>query len=121
VRGNQRIEADTVRSYMLLQPGDAFDADRLDRSLKSLYATGLFRDVRIARDGGRVVVEVAENPIVNRVPFEGNRKISDDVLRGEVQLRAAPCSPRSRRRPTASASWSCTRAAAASAPWSSRR
>ncbi|GAA0578631.1 outer membrane protein assembly factor BamA [Craurococcus roseus] len=88
VRGNQRIEADTVRSYMLLQPGDAFDADRLDRSLKSLYATGLFRDVRIARDGGRVVVDVAENPIVNRVAFEGNRKISDDVLRGEVQLRA---------------------------------
>jgi outer membrane protein insertion porin family len=87
VRGNQRIEADTVRSYMLLQPGDAFDADRLDRSLKSLYATGLFRDVRIGRDGGRVVVEVSENPIVNRVAFEGNRKISDDVLRGEVQLR----------------------------------
>jgi outer membrane protein insertion porin family len=87
VRGNQRIEADTVRSYMLLQPGDAFDADRLDRSLKSLFATGLFRDVRIARDGGRVVVEVAENPIVNRVAFEGNRKISDDVLRGEVQIR----------------------------------
>jgi outer membrane protein insertion porin family len=88
VRGNQRIEADTVRSYMLLQPGDAFDADRLDRSLKSLYATGLFRDVRIGRDGGRVVVEVAENPIVNRVAFEGNRKISDDVLRNEAQLRA---------------------------------
>ena len=88
VRGNQRIEADTIRSYMLLQPGDAFDADRLDRSLKSLYATGLFRDVRIARDGGKVVVEVAENPIVNRVAFEGNRKISDDVLRGEVQLRS---------------------------------
>ena len=88
VRGNQRIEADTVRSYMLLQPGDAFDADRLDRSLKSLYATGLFRDVRIARDGGRVLVDVAENPIVNRVAFEGNRKISDDVLRGEAQLRA---------------------------------
>ena len=87
MRGNQRIEADTVRSYMLLQPGDAFDADRLDRSLKSLYATGLFRDVRIGRDGGRVVVEVAENPIVNRVAFEGNRKISDDVLRGEAQLR----------------------------------
>ena len=73
---------------MLLQPGDAFDADRLDRSLKSLYATGLFRDVRIGRDGGRVVVEVAENPIVNRVAFEGNRKISDDVLRNEAQLRA---------------------------------
>ena len=88
VRGNQRIEADTVRSYMLLQPGDAHDADRLDRSLKTLFATGLFRDVQVRRDGSRVLVDVAENPIVNRVAFEGNRKISDDVLRGELQLRS---------------------------------
>ena len=87
VRGNQRIEADTVRSYMLLQPGDVFDAERLDRSLKTLFATGLFRDVQMHREGSRVIVEVAENPIVNRVAFEGNRKISDDVLRGEVQMR----------------------------------
>ncbi|WP_240048285.1 outer membrane protein assembly factor BamA [Crenalkalicoccus roseus] len=87
VRGNQRIEADTIRSYMLLQPGDAFDAERLDRSLRTLFATGLFRDVQVRRDGGRVIVEVVENPIVNRVAFEGNRRISDDVLRGEVQLR----------------------------------
>ncbi|GGC52204.1 outer membrane protein assembly factor BamA [Siccirubricoccus deserti] len=87
VRGNQRIEAETVRSYMVLQPGDAYDPDRLDRSLKALFATGLFRDVQMRRDGGTILVEVAENPIVNRVAFEGNRKISDDVLRGEVQMR----------------------------------
>lgn len=87
VRGNQRIEADTIRSYMLLQPGDVFDPDRLDRSLKSLYATGLFKDVQIRREGNRVIVDVVENPIVNRVAFEGNRKISDDVLRNEVQMR----------------------------------
>jgi outer membrane protein insertion porin family len=88
VRGNQRIEADTVRSYMLLQPGDSYDAERLDRSLKTLFATGLFRDVDIRRDGRRIIVTVAENPIVNRVAFEGNRKISDEVLGREVQLRA---------------------------------
>jgi outer membrane protein insertion porin family len=88
VRGNQRIEAETVRSYMVLQPGDAYDADRLDRSLKALFATGLFRDVQMRRDGGTIIVEVAENPIINRVAFEGNRKISDDVLRGEVQMRS---------------------------------
>ncbi|MDB5374136.1 MAG: bamA, partial [Belnapia sp.] len=87
ITGNQRIEADTVRSYMLLQPGDNFDGDRLDRSLKSLFATGLFRDVQVRREGSRVVVQVAENPIVNRVAFEGNRKISDDVLSKEIQLR----------------------------------
>jgi outer membrane protein insertion porin family len=88
VRGNQRIEADTIRSYMLLQPGDLYDPDRADRSLRTLFATGLFRDVRIARDGTRLVVEVQEAPIINRVAFEGNRRVSDDVLAAEVQLRA---------------------------------
>jgi outer membrane protein insertion porin family len=87
VRGNQRIEADTIRSYMLIQPGDRFDAERLDRSLKTLFATGLFRDVQMRREGSRVIVDVVENPIVSRVAFEGNRKISDDVLRQEVQVR----------------------------------
>jgi outer membrane protein insertion porin family len=87
VQGNQRIEADTIRSYMLLQPGDPFDADRLDRSLRTLFATGLFRDVTVARSGDRIQVRVEENPIVNRVAFEGNSKISDDNLRPELTLR----------------------------------
>jgi len=87
VVGNQRIEADTVRSYMLLQPGDAFDADRLDRSLRTLFATGLFRDVRVARVGDRIRVTVEENPIVNRVAFEGNARVSTDVLQAETTLR----------------------------------
>ncbi len=85
--GNQRIEADTIRSYMLIQPGDAFDADRLDRSLRTLFATGLFRDVRVARQGDRIRVTVQENPIVNRVAFEGNARVSEDVLRAEATLR----------------------------------
>ncbi|MCW8084085.1 outer membrane protein assembly factor BamA [Sabulicella glaciei] len=88
IRGNQRIEAETIRSYMLLQPGDPYDPDRSDRSLRSLFQTGLFRDVRITRDGSRLVVQVQENPIVNRVAFEGNRRISDDNIRPEIQLRA---------------------------------
>jgi outer membrane protein insertion porin family len=87
VSGNQRIEAETIRSYMLIQPGDRFEADRLDRSLRTLFATGLFRDVRVARNGDVIRVTVVENPIVNRVAFEGNSKVSDDVLRPEVTLR----------------------------------
>jgi outer membrane protein insertion porin family len=87
VRGNQRIEADTIRSYMLLQPGDAFSGERLDRSLRTLFATGLFKDVQITRNGDEVVVQVQENPIVGQVVFEGNRKLSDDTLRPDLQLR----------------------------------
>ena len=87
VEGNQRIEEGTIRSYMLVGPGDAFDPDRIDRSLKTLYATGLFQDVSLRRDGSTLVVRVVENPIVNRIAFEGNRKLSDDQLRPELQLR----------------------------------
>ena len=87
VEGNQRIEDGTIRSYMLVGPGDPFDPDRIDRSLKTLYATGLFQDVTLRRDGGALVVRVVENPIVNRIAFEGNRKLTDDQLRPELQLR----------------------------------
>jgi outer membrane protein insertion porin family len=88
VEGNQRIEEGTIRSYMLVQPGDPFDPDRLDRSLKTLYATGLFSDVSLRRDGTTLVVHVVENPIVNRIAFEGNHKLTDEQLRPELQLRS---------------------------------
>ncbi len=88
VEGNQRIEEGTIRSYMLVQPGDPFDPDRIDRSLKTLYATGLFQDVTLRRDGSTLIAKVLENPIVNRIAFEGNRKLNDEQLRGELQLRA---------------------------------
>ena len=87
IEGNQRIEESTIRSYMLVQPGDAYDADRVDRSLKSLFSTGLFADVSFQRQGGTLVVKVVENPIINRIAFEGNRKLTDDQLRTSVQLK----------------------------------
>ena len=87
VEGNARIEAGTIRSYMLVQPGDPFDPDQLDRSLKTLYATGLFSDVRLIRQGGTLVVHVVENPIINRIAFEGDHKLTDDVLRAELAMR----------------------------------
>jgi outer membrane protein insertion porin family len=87
IEGAQRIEPGTIRSYMLLQAGDSFDPDRIDRSLKTLYATGLFSDVSLTRDGNVLVVRVVENPIINRIAFEGNHKLSDDTLRPDLQLK----------------------------------
>lgn len=87
VQGNQRIEATTVRSYMRLRPGDPFDPALIDQSLKALFATGLFADVTIRQQGTAIVVSVVENPIINRLAFEGNKTIDDDALRAEVQLR----------------------------------
>ncbi|MFA7428633.1 MAG: outer membrane protein assembly factor BamA [Rhodospirillaceae bacterium] len=87
VEGNQRIEPETVRAYMVLKEGDEFDPARIDSSLKSLFATGLFADVTIGRTGNSLTVRVVENPIINRIAFEGNKRIDDTVLESEVQLR----------------------------------
>lgn len=87
VEGVQRTDASTVKSYLLIQPGDAFDEARIDRSLKSLFATGLFADVKIERVGDRLVVKVVENPVVNRVAFEGNTKLDDKTLEAETTLK----------------------------------
>jgi outer membrane protein insertion porin family len=87
VEGNQRIEADTVRSYMQIAPGDRYDPDRVNASLKTLFATGLFADVTLQRTGNALLVRVVENPIINRIAFEGNKKLSDEALTAEVQLK----------------------------------
>jgi outer membrane protein insertion porin family len=88
VEGNERIEGETVRSYMTIRVGDRFDPRVVDDSLKTLFATGLFRDVAIDRVGDSLVVRVIENPIINRVAFEGNDAVSDELLEGEVQLQS---------------------------------
>ncbi len=88
IEGNERIEAETVRSYLSIGVGDPFDGGTVNKALKALFATGLFADVTIRREGGTLVVRVVENPIINRVAFEGNRKIDDTALSAEVQLKA---------------------------------
>ncbi len=87
IEGIQRIEPETVRSYLLLQAGDAWDTERVDRSLKALFATGLFADVKLTREGNTLLIKVVENPIINRIAFEGNSKLADKDLNGEIQLR----------------------------------
>jgi len=87
VEGNQRIEPATIASYLLVRPGDTFDAERIDLSLKTLFATGLFADVQIEQRDGDLVVSVIENPIINRVIFEGMRTLDEEDLEDEVQAR----------------------------------
>ncbi len=88
IEGNQRIEDRTVQSYLLVAPGDTFDPSRIDLSLKTLFATGLFADASFDKSGSDLIVRVVENPIINRVLFEGNSALDDDKLREEIQ--AAP-------------------------------
>jgi outer membrane protein insertion porin family len=87
VQGNRRVEPETVRSYLQLNPGDAYDAGKVDRSIKALFGTGLFSDVSIDLSGSTLVVTVVENPVINEVAFEGNSEVDSETLRNEVQLK----------------------------------
>ncbi len=85
VEGSRRVEADTIRSYFKPGPGGRIGPEQEDEALKALLTTGLFADVRITHTGGRIVVTVVENPVINRVAFEGNKKAKDEQLTAEVQ------------------------------------
>lgn len=87
VEGLERIEPETVLSYLTIKAGEPFDAERIDSSLKALFGTGLFSDVSLRRDGDALIIHVMENPIINRLAFEGNDIIERETLEKEVQLR----------------------------------
>ena len=88
VEGNRRVEADTVRSYFHAWPGGHLDAAALDAALKSLIATGLFDKVTIDRAGDKIIVHMTEAKLLDRVAFEGNKKIKDTELAAVVQSKA---------------------------------
>lgn len=84
--GSQRLEPDTVRAYMRLRVGQNWSQVAGDQALKELYATELFADVSIRNNSGAVVVEVRENPVVNRIILEGNKRIKNDKIEPEIKL-----------------------------------
>ncbi|MEM6489412.1 MAG: outer membrane protein assembly factor BamA [Pseudomonadota bacterium] len=87
VRGNRRIEVDTIIALTEIVPGQTVTPAVVNEAVRKLFASGLFRDVRITPSGGRLVIEVVENPSINVIAFEGNDALSDDVLRQIVSLR----------------------------------
>jgi outer membrane protein insertion porin family len=96
VQGNRRVEADTVRSYFKVGPGERLDAAKIDAALKALYASGLFEDVHITQSGGHVIVTVVESPVINRLAFEGNHRMKDEQLQEEIQSKARDSLSRAR-------------------------
>lgn len=87
VRGNSRVDASTVRGNLTITPGTQFNNNDIDDSVKRLFSTGLFADVRISVSGSTLIVEVEENQIINQVVFNGNKKLKDADLKRVVQSR----------------------------------
>lgn len=88
VEGNTRVDDETVRAYVTIKPGQSYGPADVDESIDVLFATGLFENVTITQQGGTLVVRVVENAVINRVNFEGNRRVSDEILQGTVQSRS---------------------------------
>lgn len=94
VEGNQRISAETIRTHLLLAAGQPYDPARADQSVRKLFATGQFSDVRIEERRGKLVVTVVENPVVASVKLEGNSTITSDKLEPQLKLKkGAPYTP----------------------------
>ena len=86
VTGSQRIEGETVRSYVKLRGGGAYTRETLDQALQDLFATELFADVQIRDEKGALTIIVKENPVINRIVFEGNKRVKEDKLGKELKL-----------------------------------
>lgn len=87
VEGAERVDPETILTYMKIRPGQAYTQETLSESLKALYETGLFADVNIKQNGNDLIVSVIENPVINRVAFEGNDAIEDGELAAEISSR----------------------------------
>jgi len=88
VKGNQRIEVETIKAYVTIKPGKPYNALDVDDSIKKLFDTGLFADVSIVQRGPTLLVTVVENPVINSVTFVGNKKVKSNVLEQVVSAKA---------------------------------
>ena len=86
VVGAERLEAQTILSYIRLRVGQEYTSASADAALKDLGATELFSNFSIRNDGGNVVIEVTENPVINRIILEGNRRLKNDKILPEIKL-----------------------------------
>jgi len=86
VAGAQRLEPNTIVSYIRLRPGQVYTQAAADQALKDLYATELFSSASIVNNGGDVVVTVVENPVINRIVLEGNKRLKSDKITPEIKL-----------------------------------
>ena len=85
VVGNLRIESSTIRSYAGISTAQSLSASDLNAAYQSIASSGLFEEVEIVPNGARLVIKVKEFPTINRVAFEGNSRLKDEVLAGLVK------------------------------------
>lgn len=87
VHGNERVEEETILSHLQLSPGVDYDDQAMNQAFRRVFGTGFFSDVSFDEANGVLTVNVVENPLVNKVVYEGNSSIDDDLLKKDMQLK----------------------------------
>lgn len=86
VDGNKRIESSTILSNCGLTIGESVGSEQLDEAVRKLFDSGYFADVKVDLQGQTAVIKVEENPIVNRIYFEGNKEFDDATISKQIRL-----------------------------------
>lgn len=87
IQNNQRVEASTILSYIHLKEGDRFNQESINMSLKEMYSTELFSSIDVGMSGNTLVVKIQENPIVNKIGYEGNKRVNDETINAAISLK----------------------------------
>ena len=88
VEGNQRVDPSVVTGFAAIPQGEAISAGALNAAFQRVVNSGLFEEVSFDPRGATLVISVRENPIINVINFEGNRRVDDDALRAVTESRA---------------------------------
>ncbi len=88
VQGNERVDPSVIAGFAQIPEGETISAGALNAAFQRVVNSGLFEEVDFDPRGGTLVITVRENPVVNILNFEGNRRIDDDDLREVVGSRA---------------------------------
>ena len=88
VKNNQRIDTETILSYLAIDIGDQINYQILNKKLKKMYKLGLFADIKFRVSGNNLIVLIKENPMINNINLIGNKSIKNDQIIPELSLKS---------------------------------
>jgi len=87
IKNNQRLDAETIMTYLEIEVGDNINYEILNNKLKKMYKLGLFADIKFRVNGDNLIVLIKENPMINNITFLGNKKIKSRDLLEDINLK----------------------------------
>ncbi len=87
IKGNLRVDNETILAFISIAEGSEYTSQNINLALKELYKTGFFETVEVSDDNNIITILVEENPILNLIGFEGNKRFDDEILAEVISLK----------------------------------